>query len=702
MGVIDTIRTGLSKAIAPKQEKAIGGNWQTVGTVVPPGDSFLHFLSIATEEDYPQYIRITDPYLDNAWVFACVDQMQMNLAQAPLTLMRGDELVDRGGSDHWMWSLFNNVSPYMNKFTLVSSILTFLASRGECFWRIRRNLATDIPVRIDVVNPDQMEAVIRDEELVGWKRMNEIGKIESIEKEDIIQFKYFNPYNKFRGMSPLTASLLGLHIDYAAAAYNYYFFNNQATPSMILTTEQELTDEEADAVLAKFNKKHRGLQRSGKTSILSRGAKAQQVAMSQRDIDYIAQRKWSREEVFAVLGVPPALAQVLEHASIKSNIKEQRKQFFENNLIPKAVFFEDVLRTDFFERLGYPDYSLKFDFSQVSALQTENSEKVKNTLYLTKAGFTRNEINEMLELGFEERPWGDAWWVPSGMNPITDKTDLENYRQVIPDQLAGNNAPAPPEKRKKQSLTERMKASYVRESDRLERSFAKDIRSYVYTLRQEVITNAMDKEGYKDIDPTAMSYDILFDVEKANEKLVAMATPHFRNAYEAGIATLPDLGVEYGLTSPRAVASVHARVEALKEVNVTIAKQLQEHIEPILERGIEQGLNYEAVAGEIVDETRHIMNNARSRAGTIARTEINAVMNQSRFDLMEESGTEHHKWICTFHNSRESHIILDSQVRKVGDDFKLGLPHPHAIGAPAEEVVNCNCFTVPVLAEEAS
>jgi len=421
MGIKNRLMTIFRRQERKQDGKAIGAGWNQVATVMPQGDTFLHFLSLASEEDYPQYIRIQDPYLDNSWVFAAIQVMAINMAQVPFKLYNGENEIEESGQYMWLWRLFNNVAPYYNRYALIESIPLWLSLRGEVFWRIiRSDLTGRTPTRIRILEPDYMREIVRDGEIVQWVYEPVRGNKDFIDPIDIIQFKYYNPYNRFRGLSPLTAAMLGLHIDYSAAAFNYYFFNNQATPGGVLTTPSEtITDKEKDAIELRWKKKHRGLKRTGIMAVLSHGAKYEQISLAQKDIEYINQKKWAREEVFAVLMVPPALCQVLEYASIKSNIKEQRIQLYENNLIPKMKMVEDTLRTDFFGREKLMGIMGRFDLEQVEALKENLTEKIKHARLLWQMGFTANEINERLQLGFEDKPWRDQWWTTGNMMPIS-------------------------------------------------------------------------------------------------------------------------------------------------------------------------------------------------------------------------------------------------------------------------------------------
>lgn len=670
--------------------KAIGAGWNQVATVLPQGDTFLHFLSIATDEDYPQYIRIQDPYLDNAWVYSAIQVMAQNMAQAPFKLYNGEQEIEDKGQYMWLWRLFNNVSPYYNRFALIESIPIWLSLRGECFWRLIRNdISGRKPTRIRILEPDYMREIVKDGGIVQWVYEPASQTKELIDAEDIIQFKYYNPYNRFRGLSPLTASLLGLNIDYSAAAFNYYFFNNQATPSVVLTTPSEsITPEEISEVERRWNKKRRGLKKTGLMAVLSHGAKIEQLTLAQKDIEYINQRKWAREEVFSVLMVPPALCQVLEFASIKSNIKEQKLQLFENNLIPKMRLVEDVLRTDFFGREGLVGITGAFDLNEISALKEDINEKIKSAKLLWNMGFTANEINKRLNLGFEDKPWRDKWWTGINMMPVGD-----DGTQALQQQ-------APPPKKSidaQYARNKRVWKNLIRKVDPIEREYAKKLKDYFYKIRQDVLSRILGEKSIKVIDPNDINK---FSFGPEYDALIKeISRDSFEKAYQVGIDSV-NIDATYTMTNNRAMASLTKRIEAIKEINETVRQQLLGNLKPILQEGLKEGLSYEEVAGKLAEAARGVLNNARNRTLTIARTEINGAMNQARFDTMKESGVKKHQWTTSLDaNVRETHIMLEGQIKSIDEMFDNGLMYPHDPAGDPAEVINCRCIAVPIIEE---
>ena len=440
MGLLSKLGNALIKT-----EKAIGAGYRTVGTVIPQGydfasgTQFLNFIALASAEDGPKRITVTSPYLQNSWVYSAIRVMATNFSQMEWQILTGEDTVveDNAGKDGWVPHLFNYVSPQENRYSLWEAILVWLAVRGECFWNLVRNGGRI--VEIETIPPDIMEEQIVNGKLSAWK--TKTTPTQYFPAEDVIQFKYFNPYNKWRGLSPLTAAGLGIHVDFAASLYNYFFFNNDSTPAGVIKTDQELTNEEADAMRIRWIQQQRGLNKKGNIAVFGKGGDYKPIALAQKDIQYIEQKKWSREEVFAVLEVPPALSQVLEFASIKSNIKEQRQQLFENNLIPKKKFIEDVMRTQFFGRENLGHLRGEFDLSGVSALKETIAEKIGSATALFNMGVPLNAINEKLELGFEEFDWGDQGYISGMLVPAGEEPPVKEVPVVV----APSKEP-PPEK----------------------------------------------------------------------------------------------------------------------------------------------------------------------------------------------------------------------------------------------------------------
>lgn len=91
---------------------------------------------------------------------------------------------------------------------------------------------------------------------------------------------------------------------------------------------------------------------------------------------------------------------------------------------------------------------------------------------------------------------------------------------------------------------------------------------------------------------------------------------------------------------------------------------------------------------------------ATSRSRAIARTETLGAYNGGDWDgaqALGEFGPTHKRWLATTDGrERDSHREANGQVVPMSEPFKVGggsMMRPHALGAPAGEVVNCRCTT---------
>ena len=132
----------------------------------------------------------------------------------------------------------------------------------------------------------------------GWVYGKGVKKI-PLQPHEVVFFRYFNPYHDYRGLAPLQAAKSGVEQDWWAGKYNAAFFKNSAQPGGVLETSGNLSDEEYQRVKAQWQDRHQGASKAHAIALLEGGLSYKQTGLSQKDMEFLEQRKWNREEIMA-------------------------------------------------------------------------------------------------------------------------------------------------------------------------------------------------------------------------------------------------------------------------------------------------------------------------------------------------------------------------------------------------------------------
>lgn len=127
--------------------------------------------------------------------------------------------------------------------------------------------------------------------------------------------------------------------------------------------------------------------------------------------------------------------------------------------------------------------------------------------------------------------------------------------------------------------------------------------------------------------------------------------------------------------------------------------KLKKDIATSVSMGIAIGMSYEQVAQQLrfkMVGTYNTKGGALARATTIARTEGHRVQIQACMDACysaRKMGADVVKqWDSTLDKrTRESHRVVDGEIRELDEEFSNGLMFPGDPDGRAEEVINCRC-----------
>ena len=190
-------------------------------------------------------------------------------------------------------------------------------------------------------------------------------------------------------------------------------------------------------------------------------------------------------------------------------------------------------------------------------------------------------------------------------------------------------------------------------------------------------------------------------LDNMQENEYTAVTDYLDKCYEDGfVGTLYDLqGQGIPLAFPLDQESMVRAVQLDSKISHGLYTRLGEDVALLkkritaqVSRGIATGMTFKQVAQQLSGQTRIGYNNAIR----IARTEGHRIQCQAGMDACHKAkdrGAEVVKqWDATLDaKTRESHVIVDQQIRELDEPFSNDLMFPGDPSGAAAEVINCRC-----------
>jgi HK97 family phage portal protein len=377
---------------------------------------FVNGIDEAFVEDSKNNV-VGDSYRYHPYVNIAVSKIAANINRAKFKILDGDNEVTSGP----VFDLFSYVNPHMSRYQLWEATVSWLETRGECIWTFEKDYGgIRLPKEIFVHDPNRFVHHVDKEEnkIILWQYQTPEGEFIPFLPSELIHFKFWNPWNEFRGVNPLISHESILSEDAMIDASNISLMKNKSTPSGLLTSDLPINESQAKEYIARWEKTHGGPSRSGRIAVMGSNLKYQSIGLTPAEMNYLQTKKWNRSTIIAKYGVPPVVSGFKDENTPMSgtDTSEQLTQFWNMTLIPIIKQLEDKLETDFTKRWA-PRLKIEFNIDDIPELQENESDSSDRLIKLSTTGIlTINECRE--RLGLEPVAWGDTWHQLSNSNDV--------------------------------------------------------------------------------------------------------------------------------------------------------------------------------------------------------------------------------------------------------------------------------------------
>lgn len=245
-----------------------------------------------------------------------------------------------------------------------------------------------------------------DTEVIGYIYRPPDGNIKPLLPEQVAHFMPVpDPIFPWRGMSWLQPVVEEIQADGAMTVHKRQFFNNGATPNLVVTMDPSVTKEAFDEFVEAMDEGHRGALNAYKTLYLAGGADAKVVGANMQQLDFKVTQSHGEVRICNAAHMPPILAGVSEglDSATYSNYGLAKKAWGDMTLRPLWRAACDALATICDDpppggRLWYDDRIpyLAEDQAQAAEIQQQHAATLKS---LIDAGFKPDTAIKAIQSG---------------------------------------------------------------------------------------------------------------------------------------------------------------------------------------------------------------------------------------------------------------------------------------------------------------
>ncbi|MGE4334589.1 MAG: phage portal protein [Pigmentiphaga sp.] len=638
---------------------------------------------------------ISNGYKRAVWAYAAINWIATAVASVPWKTYE----VAAGGSrteiaDHPLTVLLRDANPYMTGQELIEIWAICMAAAGNAYWEIAggQGRRAKEPQELYPLRPDRMQIVPSKEEYIAGYvyRVSSSEKI-PYEPHEIMHTKFWDPLDSYYGLSPAQVALYLTDTDNAAIETQKIIFDNRAHADGILAPEEPMSLTEFERWKEQWEEAHGGHRNWFKPGFSNIPMRWTPLMLSSADLQLMELRRMTREDIVAgIYNLQPmvfGIGQTTYH-----NVQEAQRAAWEQTVIPRYLDrLKQKINAELAPRYGdRPKIEVSYDLSNVPALRENFTEVVNNAEKLFRMGFTGNEINRRLELGFDEKPWRDHWWVSPMLIPVGGSGE----KSTPPGLPAGTKAAA-----NKSGMTEEDKVAYWKRFDETLQRYEFVMRTEWQRIFEEQMNDVLEKLAALAKERSRKQAGDVFDREYWIDVVTERMMDVFRQiTLFAGAEEAVRQGIDFDVGHERVRNWIMARANQLAyDTSDTTYRAIQE----TLAEGERLGEGYD----ELRQRVREVLGPDASgvyknRPEVIARTEVHGAVSHAHREAIlqteEQTGKQMTKtWLTSRDNRvRDSHEQMDGESRLMNEPYSNGLMFPGDPDGPARETVQCRCTEI--------
>ena len=303
-------------------------------------------------------------FTKSPWAFACMVVRGTELANLPWRLVsKRGKVINK----HPLIDMLTEFGPESNYSEAIQATEIDMLMYGAAYW------LRDVDI-LKRLNPQTIEVIKTRDGITGFKQTINGKVVNTFSRDDVIYFREYNPDDDLGVGVPVMEIIKGaISAEYEALMYVDAHFKNDATPSLLLTTDQTVPEVEMNRVLLWWNRRFKGTKNKGKVGMVDKGLKAQVLSESLKENQIVEIRDQARNDICVGMRVPKILVGAMQDATY-ANAQESRQLLIEDVIIPRGVYYESAINQDLVQKVD-PNVIFEFAIDELQILQEDATLK---------------------------------------------------------------------------------------------------------------------------------------------------------------------------------------------------------------------------------------------------------------------------------------------------------------------------------------
>ena len=358
-------------------------------------------------------------YKASGWVYRAVSLIAKSIGQVPWVIRRLED--SKLEPSHPLQSMLLKPHPHFSKQDTFELIAMWLELTGNAYFK---KVGTDSGTKeLWPVSPDKIRPVASKDagELIRGYEVATGGNgfkfSADYTADNMVHFKLLDPANPLIGIGPLSAAAKAVDLDTEQQDWNKNLMQNRGVPEGVFTFKEPLTEPQHKTIVEKIKEKLLGSKNARTPLVIGGDADYKRMSITPAEVDFLESRKFNREEIFSIFGIPPQLAGAMD-ASTYNNFSTALRIFWEVTAIPLLRDIKDTFNNTLATELD-GRYIIDFDLSNVEALRESESELLDSAKKLIEMGVPMSQVSNKYSLGIEEyNGWDRSFTKTQSVPPV--------------------------------------------------------------------------------------------------------------------------------------------------------------------------------------------------------------------------------------------------------------------------------------------